>query len=267
MEFEKFLQFLKKWLQEINKVNCDRRSADFIVLDKDYFPYDDETKTYSINEAAISKWKDAEMLFIADNPGKNEKENLQYLYFSNKNENGYFKTAGYKYYKFLDTYYLENESVVKFNKCLLSTSITSKLSADQIKKTEDLVCQFICFFHRAFPNVFLLFSGIAGIKNRTSKFWRLYKKLGHLLQDDNVGFMGHISRKKFPDVFLKNSGCIDELKSVAKAYKEQLFFGENENNIIDFSCKLCPFYDKCHNKNGDGGDDGADGSSPSPVCV
>lgn len=39
MDFE---EFLKAWVEKINDINSGTGSDDFIILDRDYFPYDEK---------------------------------------------------------------------------------------------------------------------------------------------------------------------------------------------------------------------------------
>ena len=110
------------------------------------------------------------------------------------------------------------------------------------------------------PFIFILFSGIAGIENGKSKFELLYKELKDIIDQDYVGFMGHITRRKFPkDKFPSDIKNLEDLKIISRKYKESLFPKEKSNaNVSNETCKNCPFKSYCKDK----GDDGDLESSP-----
>lgn len=258
MDFE---EFLKAWVEKINDINPGTGSDDFIILDRDYFPYDEEKGEYSINSEAIKHWKNAKMLFIADNPGEREKKHKQYLFSDDAN----YRSAGHKFHNLIQkTLQLSDCEVVKFNKCLISTSKTEYLKSKQIQKTTCAVCSFIKEFHKAFPDAFILFSGINGISNGKTKFKKLYKQLSPLLKDDNVGLMEHICHGIFPKELENgdyNITDFDTFKCLANKYKGQLFDNYSKDPA-DNPCDTCKFgeiylWTDSDNDDDDGDDDGA----------
>ena len=266
MDFSKFLKFLKTWIGEINDKNngLKREDPDFILLDKNYFVY--ENGAYSIINEAIRKWKNAKILFIADNPGDEEKNNFEYLYYDcNNRDTGYYRRAGYKFYNFTQNLKLSVSEIVKFNKCLISTSQTKNLTIAQLHRTNALVSSFIKEFHEAFPDVLILFSGVNGIRQGKTIFKPLYDKLGNeFLKDSNVGFMGHISRKKFPNEYLNKSGdeklSLERLIDVSKRYKDELF--EKTFDSEDFNADMCVCTDCCFLELCEENDDDDDNQPP-----
>lgn len=224
MDINDFIEFLKDWVKKINNKN---NQNNFIVLEEKYFPRNEDNK-YHTNDEKLKCIQDPKLLFIADNPGDNEKKHFEYLYFNACNNiDGYFRTAGYKFNNFISELNLKSEVVIKFNKCLISTHSTSQLTSKQIDETLDIVYSFIEKFNKVFPDCFILFSGVSGIKNGTSKFLKLYKKLDSILKKDNVGFMGHISRKKFPD----SKKCdLKNFNIIKKRYLEK--YNLNDFDII-----------------------------------
>lgn len=246
MDFDEFFKFLETWVKEINDYNK-KNKDNFILLDKDYFLYNKKTNTYSICKNSIEKWKNVKLLFIADNPGKLEMENYSYFYYDKNNMyNGYFRSAGYKYHKLLENMELNEFEVIKFNKCLIYTSKTSELGINQINASQKFVIDFIENFNKYNTNAFILFSGINGIRNKTSKFYCIYSNLKNILDCNNCGFIGHISRKKFP-IVLNEKITLDNLKKLAINYKNYLFECEKNNNNAN-KCKNCLFYKYCYGK-------------------
>ncbi|MDD6802472.1 MAG: hypothetical protein PUE65_07985 [Mollicutes bacterium] len=258
MSLEDFINFLKDWVSRINDLNRSK-TENKIILDEDYFTND--KGRYEVNEGAIEAWKESKILFIGDNPGKRERKNEHYFFFDSKNAAmSEYRTAGYKYHNFLKILGVDECEGVKFNKCLISTDSTKELKKEQIDDCSFLVCSFIRFFHKYSPNTFILFSGIAGIENGKSKFELLYKELKDIIDQDYVGFMGHITRRKFPkDICSLEINNLEDLKIISRKYKESLFPKEKSNtNVSIDTCKNCPFKSYCKDK----GDDGDLESSP-----
>ena len=261
MDFDDFLEFLKDWIEKVNKKNngLDSQSQDFILLDKNYFIC--EAGKYSIVFENIQKWKNAKMLFVADNPGEEERRNFEYLFYDcNNRDDGYYRRAGYKFYNFLNNLNLDKTEVVKFNKCLISTPRTSDLTDSQIEITNSLVCSFIQNYHKAFPNTLILFSGVNGIRQGKTKFKFLYDELGNeFLKDFNIGFMGHISRKKFPKEYLENQDnnklSFEKLKDISEQYKAWLFELKQNADLDPAGCQDCCFWRWCFNEEDDNGDE------------
>ncbi len=247
MDFDDFLEFLKKWVSEINEFN-NREKGDFFLLDKDYFDFDKDKHAYSINETAIESWKIAKLIFIADNPGTKEKEHFTYLYYDKNDEYiGFFRSAGYKYHNFLRKIDIKETESVKFNKCLISTSKTSDLRKEQISTSKKIVKDFLTNFVLFNDKVFVLFSGITGIHKGNSKFSELYDELKNVINAENCGFVGHISRKCFPKK-LSGEMSFEKIKELSKAYKKYLFFC-NSSNMDRHNCQGCALYKYCHDNN------------------
>ena len=256
MSSEDFIEFLKNWISRVNKFNQDN-PENTIILDEDYFSCNE--RGYKIKEDAINVWDNPALLFIGDNPGKREKENKHYFHFDAKCKNqSECRTAGYKFHKLLEKLGVDEKKTIKFNKCLISTGSTKDLKIEQISACSVLVCDFICSFHARYPGAFIIFSGIAGIKSKNSKFKEVYGQLNDLLKQKCSGFMGHISRRKFSKAACQTSiKNLDDLKSFSCYYKEMLFSDENINRLFDW-CKECPIRLRCKGR----GDDGDLGLNP-----
>lgn len=259
MSSEDFIKFLKDWISKVNKFN-QNNPENTIILDEDYFSCNEKGE-YKMKEEATNAWEDPAFLFIGDNPGKREKENKHYFYFDFKCKNqSECRTAGYKFHKLLEKLDVDEKKTIKFNKCLISTGSTKNLKTNQIRACSPLVCGFICSFHKSYPDAFILFSGVAGIKSKNSKFKEVYKQLNDLLKQDCSGFIGHISRRKFPTAVCQtNIKTLGDLKSFSRYYKKMLFSDENLNinRLFDW-CKECPIRLRCKG----GSDDGDLGLNP-----
>lgn len=264
MPFDEFIECLKRWVDEVNEANKGkgRIHPDFLVLDKNYFDFNNANNQYSVNKDKIEDWKKAKLLFVGDNPGIKEKENLEYFYYNPEHKvEGYWRSTGYKFKRFIDQFNISMDEVIKFNKCLVSTGSTVDLKGKDLHL--GLNISFIRLIHECFPDVFILFSGIAGIKNGNSIFSSFYRDLSSVINEESTGFMRHISRRKFPDKYSKqlNFGNAEDLKSVARQFKNELFpdsspaqegTSETHNNLPTN-----------HKKRDDGDSD----SSASPVPV
>lgn len=262
MDINDFIKFLKDWVEKINNKN---NQNNFIVLEEKYFPRNEDNK-YHTNDEELKCIRNPKLLFIADNPGDNEKKHFEYLYYNACNNiDGYFRTAGYKFNNFISKLNLKSGDVIKFNKCLISTHSTSQLTSEQIDETLDIVCSFIEEFNKVFPDCFILFSGVSGIKNGTSKFLKLYEKLDSILKKDNVGFMGHISRKKFPDLKKCNLNNFDIIKKLSIDYKKRLF--NNKEDDSSLKCEDCIFFSFCNEYDDNGNSNGDDSGDCSPQIV
>lgn len=263
MNWEEFIRFLKGWVAKINNFNL-AQSRNEIILDEYYFPRNGKGE-YGIDESKVKAWENSEILFIGDNPGKREKDHRRYFFYDNaelENNKLIYSTAGYKLHSFLEKLNIQEGCIVKFNKCLISTNATRDLTSDQIDKTSNLVCEFIRNFHEFFPNTFILFSGIQGITKRNSKFQRLYDRLTKLINQDYLGFIGHICRGKYPKKECKlHIENLEDLKKFSRYYKKMLFSKSDESKKapIDW-CLGCPFKSNCKGGGGDNGEDG--GLSP-----
>ena len=171
MNFDDFLEELRKWLQSIN----DSKKVDDIILDGKYFSYDKSTNSYSINEENIEQFKDVDYLFVGDNPGENEKDHRAFFYV--ELTDGWIEkhksTAGYKFYKFTKRLSEDDKKrIMTFNKCLFFTTETDDLEQTQVNDSEIFVVSFFDIFKKYNANLKIVFMGL------TEKiFDSIYKKV------------------------------------------------------------------------------------------
>ena len=163
---EEFLEFLKRFVKEVNVAN--KYNDKKIILDKRYFDLASDG-AYSANESVLDLFSNASFCIVGDNPGKRENENSEYFYFDGENIDK--RTAGYKIKSLIDESNIKPETVLFFNKCLLSTSKTSQLNKTDIEKTEELVIDFISNLLSFNNQILFVFLGTS------KKFEEFYKKL------------------------------------------------------------------------------------------
>ena len=143
----------------------------------------------------------------------------------------------------------------KFCLCTVSSGILLYKCYKLRRKTHTLACGWKSLFVKDFltnfvlfnDKVFVLFSGITGIHKGNSKFSELYDELKNVINAENCGFVGHISRKCFPKK-LSGEMSFEKIKELSKSYKKYLFFC-NSSNMDRHNCQGCALYKYCHDNN------------------
>ena len=254
MSFDDFLEELRKWLQSINN----SKDVNDVILDGKYFSYDEGTKKYSINEENIEQLKDIDYVFVGDNPGTNEKDHRAFFYV--EFADGWIEqnksTAGYKFYKFKERLSeFDKKRILTFNKCLLHTSKTNKLSKKQINGTSYFVVNFLRILKEYNQNIKLIFMGLS----------RKFKSIYGSIYDSNK------------DIIIIPHPCSslytykgDEIIKKGNIDLDNFYESWNNKNIlkrfIDQKLSQAPL-DDCTISNNDDGDNGDEGDASSPCVV
>ena len=171
MDINEFYKKLIEWLDHINKSG----NTPNIILEQQFFDYDAITQMYSLNKENASCFERIKYIFVADNPGTQEQEKRKYLFYSD--DKNWLKdnrsNAGVKFHSFVKRFKLnEKEDYIIFNKCLLFTEKTSKLTAVNIDSTKHLVVDFLKALLDFREDIKVVFMGL---DHRFDK--RIYKQL------------------------------------------------------------------------------------------
>ncbi|MCR5456956.1 MAG: hypothetical protein K6F14_02645 [Clostridiales bacterium] len=264
MNDEELFKILEEICKAINKELSN--NSDSIVLDKKLFnckKKNEEIEEYSTKKEAIGIIKKVEVLFVADNPGENENIFMEFLYAPNPKEDpNYYLRAGYKFHNSIKKvpFLKDEEKIIVFNKCLISTKKTNGLTSDQVNKTKPFVEKFIKSLMDYNKELIIVFLGISSRK----KYHVLNPVFELFKCNKNVYMLPHPVRNMFPtSIYGKNIDIkpdsitnVDEFIDYLTTVRNLLFNDEHnkDNKCVDDNDN--------DNGNDDGGDDG-----PSPCLV